>query len=114
MTGAPDDARGNVNDGKFTYAWESTVAGTSQLAVIWWGRGGDPDLMVIYNEHWEPFTVTNLGAWSRGDWRIVARSWLGDDADFCNLASWRSACPDPGGSIRVEGRSMTILLSDDD
>lgn len=114
VTGAPDDRRGDVNDGGFTYVWESAVAGTSQLAVIWWGRDGDPDVMVLYNEHWAPVTVSNLRAWSRGDWKIAARSWLGDDADFCNVASWQSACPDAGHAIEVAGRSMAILISDDD
>jgi len=30
----------------------------SQMAVIWWGaRPDEPDLMVVYNESWEAFTV---------------------------------------------------------
>ena len=45
-------AAGNVsNDGRFSYTWEGPPAGApSQLAVIWWGRTGEPDLMVVYNE----------------------------------------------------------------
>ena len=85
----------------------------SRIAVIWWGQAGEPDLMVVYNEHWEPFTVGNLADWSRGDWKILARSWFGDDADLCGPAVWQS-CPDAAGGIEVKGRSMAILVSDND
>jgi len=34
------------------------------------------NLMVIYNESWSPFSVTNLGDWSRRPWKVLARSWL--------------------------------------
>jgi hypothetical protein len=66
---------------------------------------------VVYNEHWEPFTMTNLGDWSRGNWQILARSWFGDGADFCDPADSES-CPDAGGAIEVKGRSIAILVSD--
>jgi hypothetical protein len=31
--------------------------------------------MVIYTENFAPFTVTNLGDWSRRPWKALARSW---------------------------------------
>src|SRR5580704_10675862 len=34
------------------------------------------NLMVIYNESWSPFSVTNLGDWSCRPWKVLARSWL--------------------------------------
>ncbi|WP_428262617.1 alpha-amylase family glycosyl hydrolase [Haliangium sp.] len=111
----PTAASGDGNDGRFTYIWDDPAGGDPiQLAVVWWGRAGEPDLMVIYNEHWEPFTVSNLGDWSRGDWRILARSWFGDDADTCPLQAWESECPTAGAAIEVKGRSMAILISDND
>ena len=111
---APDDRDGRRNDGRFTYAWEGQGAGEpSRIAVIWWGQAGEPDLMVVYNEHWEPFTVGNLGDWSRGDWKILARSWFADDADLCGPAAWQS-CADAADGIEVKGRSMAILVSDND
>jgi len=70
--------------------------------------------MIIYNEHWDRFTVTNLRDWSRGDWKILAKSWYGDDADFCGSADWQTACPEAGGPITIKGRSMAILVSDND
>jgi glycogen operon protein len=112
---APDDRNGRRNDGRFTYAWEGPAEGQpSQLSVVWWGQAGEPDLMVAYNERWEPFSVTNLGDWSRGDWKILARSWFGDQADLCGPAGWEASCPDAGGAIEIEGRSMAILISDND
>jgi glycogen operon protein len=112
---APDDRGERRNDGRFTYAWEGPAEGEpSQLAVIWWGQTGEPDLMVVYNEHWEPFAVTNLRAWSRGDWRILARSWFGDEADLCGPEDWETSCPGAGDAIEVKGRSMAILVSDND
>lgn len=105
---------GPGNDDRYSYTWEGPAVGEpSQLAVVWWGRAGEPDLMVIYNESWAPFTVTNLGDWSQGDWLVLARSWFGDDADTCEPAQWES-CPEAGGSIEVKGRSMAILVSDND
>jgi hypothetical protein len=68
--------------------------------------------MVIYNEDWRPFTVTNLGQWSKGNWKVLARSWYGDDHDFCSPTDWQTACPDANGQIEVKGRSMAILVSD--
>jgi isoamylase len=115
ITGAPDDRDGRRNDGRFTYAWEGPAEGEpSQLAVIWWGKADEPDLMVVYNEHWDPFTLTNLGDWSRGNWKVLARSWFGDEADLCGPADWEMSCPDAGSSIEVKGRSMAILVSDND
>jgi hypothetical protein len=67
---------------------------------------------VVYNERWEPFTLTNLGDWSQGDWQVLARSWFGDEADFCGPADWQMSCPDAGAAIEVKGRSMAILISD--
>ena len=65
-----------ANDGRLSYAWEGPAAGApSQLAAIWWGQPNEPDLMVIYNENWTPFTVTNLGDWSQQPWKVLARSW---------------------------------------
>jgi isoamylase len=115
VAGAPDDRDGHRNDGRFTYAWEGPAAGApSQLGVIWWGQAGEPDLMVVYNENWEPFTLSNLANWSRGDWRVLARSWLGDEADLCGPGDWEVACPEIEGAIEVKGRSMAILISDND
>lgn len=94
---------GGPNDGEAT-----------QLAVIWWGKAGEPDLMVIYNENWDDFNVSNLGDWSNGDWKILARSWFGDDSDFCNVDNWEANCGDAGSSINIKGRSMAILISDND
>jgi isoamylase len=111
---ARDDRDGRRNDGRFTYAWEGPGNGEpSQLAVIWWGQAGEPDLMVVYNEHWDPFTIGNVADWSQGDWKILARSWFGDDADLCGPADWQT-CPDAAGAIEVKGRSMAILISDND
>lgn len=106
---------GSANDGKYTYSWEGPGDGEpTQLGVIWWGRAGEPDVMVIYNEHWEPLTVANLGNWSQGDWKILARSWFGDDHDFCDFDQWETECVDAGGSVTVKGRSVAILLSSND
>jgi pullulanase/glycogen debranching enzyme len=110
IAGVPD---GPGNDGRFTYNWEGPAAGApSQIAVIWWGKGGEPDLMVIYNEHWETMTVNNLGAWSRGNWKILARSWFGSGADTCDLNTWETSCPTAGDQIEIKGRSMAVLISD--
>ncbi len=110
-----DVADGPGNDGRYTYTWEGPTTGSpSQLAVIRWGKAGEPDLMVIYNEHWEPFDVTNLGQWSKGDWKVLARSWFADDHDFCDPARWEATCPDAHNHIQVKGRSMAILVSDND
>jgi isoamylase len=106
---------GAHNDGQFSYSWEGPSEGEpSQLAVVWWGKEGEPDLMVIYNEHWSPFTINNLRDWSQGDWKVLARSWFGDDQDLCGLADWETSRPDAGGKIEVKGRSMVILISDND
>ncbi len=106
---------GAANDGRFTYAWEGPAEGEpSQLAVIWWGKAGEPDLMVVYNEHWEPFTRDQsrrlVAGQLAGPGPVVVRrrggplrpSGLGD------------SCPDAGGAIEVKGRSMAILISDND
>lgn len=115
ITGAPDDRDGRHNDGRFTYAWEGPAEGEpSQLAVIWWGTADEPDLMAIYNEHREPFAVSNLDDWSRGNWKVIARSWFGNEADLCDPADWEMICQDAGHSIEVKGRSMAILISDND
>ncbi len=112
INGAPDGA---ANDDRFTYTWEGGPVGSpSQLAVVWWGKAGEPDLMVIYNEHWDAFNVDNLSAWSKGDWKVLARSWFGDDQDTCDVSQWQTACPDAGNQIQVKGRSMAILVSDND
>ena len=100
-----------ANDGRLSYAWEGPAAGDpSQLAAIWWGRPNEPDLMVIYNESWAPFTVTNLGQWSKGPWKVVARSWAPRGEDFCATPDW-TACPDAGQAFAVDGRSMAILAA---
>lgn len=106
---------GSANDGKFSYAWEGPEEGEpTQLSVIWWGMGDEPDLMVIYNEHFEDLTVNNLSDWSQGDWKILARSWFGEDADVCELSHWESQCDPAEREITIKGRSMAILLSDND
>jgi pullulanase/glycogen debranching enzyme len=67
---------GNGNDGKLSYAWEGPTEGEpTQLAVIWWGKPGEPDLMVLYNEHWQEFTFNNIKDWSQGDWKVLGKSW---------------------------------------
>ncbi len=106
---------GAMNDGRFTYSYEGPDDGNaSQLAVIWWGQSGEPDLMVIYNEDSQALTVNNLGDWSQGDWKILARSWFGDEFDFGDLDRWEATCPDAGGSIEVKGRSLAVLISSND
>lgn len=106
---------GQGNDGKFTYSWEGPGDGApSQLAVIWWGRPAEPDVMVVYNENHQPFRVTNLADWSQGDWKILARSWFGEGLDSCDLDNWETECEDASDSILIEGRSMAILISDND
>ncbi len=113
IDGAPDDRDGPGNDGALTYAWEGPAEGMpTQLAAIWWGKNGEPDLMVVYNEHWEPFTLGTLGDWSGGDWKIAARSWFGRGDDRCDLASWQTSCPDAGTTLKVKARSMAVLVSD--
>jgi hypothetical protein len=94
-----------------SYAWEGPPAGSpSQLAAIWWGKPGEPDLMVVYNENWTPFAVSNLSDWSSRPWHILARSWLPRGQDLC-AASDITACPDAGPSVTVAGRSMAILAA---
>jgi glycogen operon protein len=106
---------GPSNDGRFTYSFDGPVDGqASRLAVIWWGKSGEPDLMVIYNEHHQPFIVDNLDDWSQGDWKVLARSWFGDEADFTDLENWQGTGPDAGPSVEVKGRSLAILISDND
>lgn len=106
---------GPSNDGKFTYIWEGPGEGEpTQLGLIWWGRTGEPDIMVVYNENWENVELTNLRNWSQGDWKVLARSWFGGDSDFCKIDSWETDCPDAGDSISVKGRSMVILISNND
>jgi isoamylase len=100
-----------ANDGRLSYAWEGPATGApSQLAAIWWGHPGEPDLMVIYNENWAPFTVTNLGDWSRQPWKVIARSWEPRGEDLCPTSDWAS-CPSAGPSFAVEGRSMAVLAA---
>nr|VFJ67509.1 MAG: glycogen operon protein [Candidatus Kentron sp. FM]VFJ67516.1 MAG: glycogen operon protein [Candidatus Kentron sp. FM]VFK16626.1 MAG: glycogen operon protein [Candidatus Kentron sp. FM] len=117
---APDARNGGAdaggrNDGRLTYSFDGPDDGEpTQLAAIWWGKPGEPDLMVIYNEDDKPFTVGNLADWSQGDWRILARSWYGDDADFCGVNSWQSDCPSAKGAVEIKGRSIAILISDND
>lgn len=106
---------GFVNNGKFSYAREGPIDGEpTQLSVIWWGKSGEPDLMVIYNESWNDLAVTNLRDLSEGDWKILAMSWLGDNSDFCDVDHWETECKDAGDSITLKGRSMAILISDND
>ena len=107
---------GSGNDGRYTYAWEGPSAGApSQIAVIWWGATPtEPDLMVVYNESPEPLAVTNLNDWSHGDWQVLARSWFGAGDDSCELGAWQTACPDVADRIEIKGRSMAILVSDND
>jgi isoamylase len=113
VDGAPNDDQGPRNDGRFTYTWEGPGDGApTQLAVIWWGKAGEPDLMIVYNERWEPFAVDNIADWSKGNWKILARSWFKDQGEGCTLAAWDTKCPDAGNRIEVKGRSMAILLSD--
>lgn len=108
------DAGGN-NDGKFTYSFEGSSDGQpTQLAVVWWGQPGEPDLMVIYNESFQPVTIGNLADWSSGDWKVLARSWFGDAHDTAALDTWQTTAPDAGSAIDVNGRSMAILISDND
>jgi isoamylase len=100
-----------ANDGRVSYAWEGPAAGEpSQIAAIWWGRVNEPDLMVVYNENWTPFTVTNLGDWSQRPWKVLARSWLARGSDLCLATDW-TTCPDADQTFAVEGRSMAILAA---
>ncbi len=106
---------GTANDGKFTYSFEGPSDGQpTQLAVVWWGQSGEPDLMVIYNEAPAQLTVGNLADWSQGDWRILARSWFGDDHDLADLPNWQTEAPAAGSSFNVKGRSLAVLISDND
>lgn len=103
---------GAKNDGKFTYIWQTGDAGQpTQLAVIWWGKAGEPDIMVVYNESWNDMTVNTIGNWSSGNWKVLGRSWYGEKADFGSVSNWQS-CPDAGSSLLVKARSMAILVSD--
>lgn len=104
---------GSANDGKFTYCWEGPGDGEPpQLGVIWWGKAGEPDIMVIYNARWEALTVTNLKDWSAGNWKILGRSWGEGETDFCDIDRWETTCENAGESITVKARSMAILISD--
>ena len=95
---------GSANDGRFTYAWEGPPDGSpTQLAVIWWGKPGEPDLMIIYNEASTPFTVENLGNWSQGDWKVLARSWADDAHDFADLEQWEALARGGGSLHRDQG-----------
>jgi len=106
---------GPDNDGKFSYAWEEPGDGRpTQVAVVWWGKAGEPDLMVLYNEDWHERAVTNLATWSGGDWKILAKSWADDAGDFCDLNAWETACAAAGGSLTLPGRSMAVLISSND
>ena len=106
---------GAGNDGKYSYAFEGAPDGTpTQLALIWWGKPGEPDLMVIYNESPTPFFITNLADWSQGDWQVLARSWFGADFDFADLNTWSTTAPAAGASLDIKGRSMAVLISDND
>jgi glycogen operon protein len=106
---------GAKNDGRFSYSFEGPADGQpTQLAVIWWGQPGEPDLMVAYNESDTPFTVNNLNDWSQGDWKILARSWFGDNLDFGDLDAWPTQAPNAGLSLELQGRSLAILISDND
>jgi hypothetical protein len=64
------------------------------------------NLMVIYNESWSPFSVTNLADWSCRPWKVLARSSAG-------LPDW-TACPDAGPTFTVHGRAMAILAASRD
>ena len=69
--------------------------------------------MVICNESDRAFSANNLKDWSQGDWKILARSWFGDEFDFGSLEDL-DRLPDAGSSIEVKGRSMALLISDND
>jgi glycogen operon protein len=100
-----------TNDGRLSYSWEGPQVGSpSRLAIIRWGRPGEPDLMVIYNESWAAISVTNLSDWSRRPWKVIARSWRPRGDDLCVDRDWTS-CPDAGQPFAVEGRSMAILAT---
>ncbi|MCB0598039.1 MAG: hypothetical protein H6557_21820 [Lewinellaceae bacterium] len=62
----------------------------------------------------QPFTVDNLDDWSQGDWKILARSWFGGDADFGDVDNWEATCPAAGASIEIKARSLAVLVSDND
>jgi Phage integrase family len=68
----------------------------------------------VYNESWEAFNVDNRGDWSQGNWKVLARSWFGDAHDTCDLDTWQVSCPDAGGQLEVKGRSMAVLISNND
>jgi isoamylase len=94
------------------YSYEGSPDGQpSQLAVICWGKAGEPDLMVIYNENDRALTVNNLQDWSQGDWKLLARSWFGEESDFGSIDDM-DQLPNADSSIEVKGRSMAILISD--
>jgi len=103
---------GSANDYKYTYIWEAGGgANPIQIAVIWWGKAGEPDIMVIYNEHWNDMTISNINQYSQGNWKILARSWYGKGNDFGSLSNW-SNNETANSSFFVKGRSMAILISD--
>jgi isoamylase len=111
--GGPNAGAGN--DGEFTYVWEGPPDGEpTQLAVLWWGGPGEPDLMVLYNESREDLAVSNLGNWSQGNWKVLARSWYGDEHDFCDIDHWADSCGNAGTTMTVKARSMALLISDND
>jgi hypothetical protein len=45
---------------------------------------------------------------------VLARSWFGDAHDTAALDTWQTTAPDAGSAIDVNGRSMAILISDND
>jgi hypothetical protein len=45
---------------------------------------------------------------------VLARSWFGAEQNGCELAAWQTACPTAGDGIEVKGRSMAVLVSDND
>ena len=69
--------------------------------------------MVIYNESWLPFSVTNLSDWSPRPWKVLARSWLPRGDDFCGLPDW-TVCPDAGPTFTADGPAMAIFASSRD
>ena len=48
------------------------------------------------------------------DWRVLVRSWFGAGDDSCELRAWQTACPDVTDRIEIKGRSMAVLVSDND
>ena len=45
---------------------------------------------------------------------MLVRSWFGAGDDSGELSAWQTACPGVTDRIEIKGRSMAVLVSDND